>query len=73
MNAFYALLTTYFSLGGMALHGNVFSAQTLKDAQKNPDAYRNLQVRVCGWNAYFVNLSPVEQDCFIAQAEGSFV
>lgn len=73
LNAFYALLKTYFTLGGMALHGNVFSAQTLKKAQENPEAYRNLQVRVCGWNAYFVNLSRPEQDCFIKQAEGSFV
>jgi len=31
-----------------------------------------LQVRVCGWNAYFVNLSKTEQDCFIMQAENSF-
>jgi len=28
-----------------------------------------LQVRVCGWNAYFVNLSRAEQDAFIKQAE----
>ncbi len=69
LDAFYALLMTYFRLGGLALHGNVFSAQTLKEAQKNPAAYRNLQVRVCGWNAYFVNLSREEQDCFIRQAE----
>ncbi len=69
LSAFAALLSTYFARGGLALHGNVFSAQTLKEAQKHPEQYKNLQVRVCGWNAYFVNLSKVEQDCFIRQAE----
>ena len=69
LNAFYSLLKTYMSKGGMALHGNVFDSETLKKAQKEPEKYKNLQVRVCGWNAYFVNLSKSEQDCFIKQAE----
>lgn len=70
INAFYALLKTYMLKGGMALHGNVFNADDLKKAQQNPEKYKNLQVRVCGWNAYFVSLSKTEQDCFIRQAEG---
>ena len=70
LDAFYFLLKTYMSKGGMALHGNVFNSEDLKKAQKEPDKYKNLQVRVCGWNAYFVNLSKVEQDCFIKQTEG---
>jgi formate C-acetyltransferase len=69
LNAFYSLLKTYMSKGGMALHGNVFDSEMLKKAQKDPEKYKNLQVRVCGWNAYFVNLSKSEQDCFIKQAE----
>lgn len=73
LDAFYALVTTYFRLGGMALHGNVFNAEALKKAKEDPDSYRNLQVRVCGWNAYFVNLSPEEQDCFIRQAQGAAI
>ena len=68
--AFYGLLMTYFKKGGFAMHGNVFDAETLRDAQSNPAKYSNLQVRVCGWNAYFVNLSKAEQDAFICQAEG---
>ena len=72
LNAFYTLLKTYFVKGGMALHGNVFNSEDLKKAQKNPDKYKNLQVRVCGWNAYFVNLTKEEQDCFIKQAENNF-
>ena len=70
LDVFYNLLKTYLRKGGMALHGNVFDAEELKKAQKDPEKYKNLQVRVCGWNAYFVNLSKVEQDCFIKQAEG---
>ena len=48
---------------------NIFDAEVLKKAQANPEQYKNLQVRVCGWNAYFVNLSKAEQDGFIRQAE----
>ena len=69
LDAFYGILKTYFKKGGMAMHGNVFDAEELKRAQQNPERYANLQVRVCGWNAYFVNLSKSEQDCFIKQAE----
>jgi len=69
LHAFYSILMTYFEKGGFAMHGNVFDAEILKDAKKHPDQYRNLQVRVCGWNAYFINLSEAEQDAFILQAE----
>ena len=69
LDAFYSLLKAYMAKGGMALHGNVFDSETLKRAQREPEKYKNLQVRVCGWNAYFVNLSKVEQECFIKQAE----
>lgn len=69
--AFYGLLRTYFNLGGFAMHGNVFNVEDLRAAQKNPENYQTLQVRVCGWNAYFVNLSKIEQDTFIKQAEGA--
>ena len=69
LEAFLGLLKTYFRLGGFAMHGNVFNSETLRDAQKHPEKYRNLQVRVCGWNVFFVNLSKTEQDVFIKQAE----
>ena len=72
LEAFYTLLKTYMDKGGMALHGNVFRPEDLKKAQQDPETYKNLQVRVCGWNAYFVNLSKEEQDCFIRQAETTF-
>ncbi len=69
LDAFYGLLITYMKKGGFAMHGNVFDAKTLRAAQIEPEKYKNMQVRVCGWNAYFVDLSVEEQNAFIKQAE----
>ncbi|MBQ7660641.1 MAG: hypothetical protein IJS44_01125 [Clostridia bacterium] len=68
--AMLAMVRTYFEKGGFAIQGNVVSAATLIDAQKNPEKYQNLQVRVCGWNEYFVNMKRELQDDFIARAGG---
>lgn len=64
-----ALLFAYMNGGGMSIQFNVFSIDTLKDAQKNPQKYQNLQVRVCGWNVLWNNLSEKEQNSYIARAE----
>ncbi len=64
------LIKTYFKSGGMFIQFNVFDAEALKDARRQPEKYASLQVRVCGWNARFVDLSPEMQECFIAEAEG---
>lgn len=64
-----ALLFAYMNGGGMSIQFNVFSIQTLKDAQKNPQKYQNLQVRVCGWNVLWNNLNTKEQNAYIARAE----
>ena len=69
LNAFRSLLKAYFAGGGQSVHFNVFSAETLIDAKKHPEKYASLQVRVCGWNAYFTSLSEVGQDAFIASAK----
>ena len=69
LEAMLCLVNTFFRHGGYTIHGNVFDANTLKNAQNEPEKYANLQVRVCGWNTYFVNLSKAEQDEFIKQAE----
>lgn len=50
LEAMYGLLTTFIKRGGHAIHINVFDAETLREAQENPEKYKNLQVRVCGWN-----------------------
>ncbi len=64
-----ALLQTYLRGGGMAMQFNIFSAQMLKDAQAHPEKYRNLQVRVCGWNVLWNNLSREEQNAYLKRAE----
>ena len=67
--AFYGLLTAYFALGGQSIQFNVFNAEDLRRAQKEPEKYASLQVRLCGWNVRFVSLSKIEQDLFIRDAE----
>lgn len=69
LQAFVALLRIFFENGGFAIQGNVVNRQTLLDAQVHPEKYTTLQVRVCGWNEYFVKLSKVKQDLFIKQCE----
>jgi formate C-acetyltransferase len=62
-----ALLRAYGQVGGTALQINVIDSDTLRAAQKDPDAYRNLLVRVTGYNAYFVMLGKEIQDEIIAR------
>lgn len=69
LEAMYGLLRTFTSRGGHALHINVFDADTLRAAQREPDKYRDLQIRVCGWNVLWNNINKEEQDGFIRQAE----
>ena len=63
------LIRTFIKHGGSGLQFNIFDAEILKDAQKNPEKYDNLQVRVCGWNVRFVDLTVEAQETFIQQAE----
>lgn len=67
--AFYSVLNTYIKKGGASIHFNVFDAKVLRDAQKNPQNYKNLQVRVCGWNVLWNNMCKEEQDAYIKRAE----
>ena len=69
LEAMKALLDTYMENNGMSMQINVFNSEVLRDAQKNPDKYKNLQVRVCGWNVLWNNLSRAEQDAYILRAE----
>jgi formate C-acetyltransferase len=63
------LIQTYFEMGGMEMQINVISVDTLRDAQKNPDNYKNLVVRVAGFSAYFVELHVTGQDDLISRTE----
>ena len=64
-----SLLFVYMKNGGQSIQFNVFDAETLKDAQKHPEKYQNLQVRVCGWNVLWNNLSTKEQNAYITRTE----
>ena len=63
------LVRTYFRLGGHHIQVNVVTADTLRDAQKNPEKYRDLIVRVAGYSDYFCNISRPLQDEIIARTE----
>ena len=63
------LSRVYFANGGQTIQFNVFDIEALKDAQKRPWRYENLQVRVCGWNVRWNDLSKTEQDMYIRRAE----
>ena len=67
--AMHALLEYYMKAGGSAMHFNVLSADELRAAQRDPAAHGHLQVRLCGWNVRFIDLSPEEQEEFILRAE----
>ena len=64
-----SLLFMYMKNGGQTVQFNVFNTETLRDAQKHPEKYENLQVRVCGWNVLWNNLSEKEQNAYITRAE----
>jgi pyruvate formate-lyase/glycerol dehydratase family glycyl radical enzyme len=62
-----AFLRAYGEKGGTALQINVIDPETLREAQRKPEEYRNLLVRVTGYNAYFVMLGKEMQDEIIAR------
>jgi len=62
-----SLIHTYFKLGGMQVQINVVDKETLLEAQRFPEKYRNLIVRVSGWSARFTTLSKALQDDIISR------
>ncbi len=67
---FVPLIKSFFEIdGGYQVQFNVVGKNTLCDAQKNPDAYRGLVVRVAGYSVYFTELSKLAQDEIIARTE----
>lgn len=63
------LFRTFCSKGGAFMHFNILSPQELRAAQREPEMYRNLQIRLCGWNVRFIDLGKEMQDCLIREAE----
>jgi formate C-acetyltransferase len=55
------LIRSYFKLNGHHIQFNIVDTDTLKQAQNDPDSYRNLLVRVAGYSDYFVDLDADHQ------------
>ncbi len=67
-----SLIRSYFSMDGHHIQFNVIDRQTLIDAQKNPEEYKDLIVRVAGYSDFFRNLDKPLQDEIIERTEQSF-
>lgn len=72
LNNMASLVRAYFTMDGHHIQFNVVSKETLINAQKNPDEYKNLIVRVAGYSDYFNNLDKVLQQEIIDRTEQSF-
>lgn len=66
------LIRSYFRMDGHHIQFNVVKAETLRDAQEQPDKYRDLIVRVAGYSDYFVDLTTELQNEIIRRTEHSF-
>ena len=69
LDAFRAIVERYFAGGGVAMNVNVVSPELLREAQRHPEKYENLQVRVAGWNIRWNDIPRKEQDEYIRRAE----
>jgi trans-4-hydroxy-L-proline dehydratase len=68
-NCLTALIRSYFALDGHHIQFNVINADTLRDAQKHPELYRDLIVRVAGYSDYFNDLGEDLQNEIILRTE----
>ncbi len=64
-----ALVKAFITLGGHQLQLNAINREALLDAQKHPEAHKNLIVRVWGWSGYFVDLDTEFQNHIISRTE----
>lgn len=65
LNSIEAIIKTYFKHGGEHIQINVVDDETLRAAQRTPEKYRGLMVRVAGYMAYFTELDKDAQDTII--------
>ena len=63
------LVRSYFKLDGHHIQFNVVDVDTLRKAQKNPDQYKDLIVRVAGYSDYFCDLNEALQNEIITRTE----
>ncbi len=66
-----SLIEGFIRTNGFFMQLDVADSSVLRDAQKNPEAYRSLSVRVSGWNARFISLDKHWQEMVIHRIEGS--
>ncbi len=69
---FWDLVKTYAEMGGYHIQFNVVDRETLLDAQRHPENYRDLVVRLAGFSVFFVDLSPQVQMEIISRTEHQF-
>ncbi|MBI2906142.1 MAG: hypothetical protein HYX92_00655 [Chloroflexi bacterium] len=69
MDKIAALTSTFINNGGLHIQFNFIDRNVLLSAKKHPERYKDLVVRVAGYSAYFVHLSPEIQDEIIARTE----
>ena len=60
---------TYFNQGGAEIQYNIVSSKTMREAQEDPQKYRDLVVRIAGYSAYFVELGFDNQEDLISRTE----
>ncbi len=65
------MINVYFQKGGMELQVNAVDSDMLRAAQKNPEQYRDLVVRIAGFSEFFVNLTPEMQEELINRTSHS--
>lgn len=63
------IIRTWSELKHWHIQFNILNRETLLAAQKNPEKYGNLIVRIAGYSAYFIDLSPMQQAEIIARTE----
>lgn len=69
IKALMALMRTFVKLGGCFVHVDVVDTAMLLDAQRHPEKYPNLSVRVAGWSARFATLNKDWQDMVIGRTQ----
>jgi len=69
VDTMFSYVKTYFEQGGMQMQFNMVNTAVLKDAMANPENYKNLLVRISGYNAYFIHLTRDMQLEIIKRAE----
>jgi len=67
------LVKTFVEMGGNLMTVSVADVETLRQAQKEPEKFMDLRVRMGGWSAYFTMLSKEQQELHIKKSEAGFM